>query len=83
LHQNDGTTGHRSAITCTYCCGNRFRRDDLRLRLRAAESAQNRETIVADNLVPNELGPRNNMMLMVCLIPLIATALFLYLVIET
>jgi hypothetical protein len=41
------------------------------------------KTIVADNLVPSELGPRNNMVLMVCLIPLIATALLLYLVIET
>src|SRR5206468_5950942 len=41
------------------------------------------KNIVADNLVPNELGPRNNMVLMVCLIPLIATALLLYLVIET
>ena len=41
------------------------------------------QTIVADNLVPSELGPRNNMVLMVCLIPLIATALLLYLVIKT
>ena len=41
------------------------------------------QTIVADNLVPSELGPRNNIVLMVCLIPLIATALFLYLVIKT
>ena len=41
------------------------------------------KTIFADNLVPSELGPRNNMVLMVCLIPLIATALLLYLVIET
>jgi hypothetical protein len=39
--------------------------------------------IVADNLVPSELGPRNNMVLMVCLIPLIATALLLYPVIKT
>jgi hypothetical protein len=41
------------------------------------------KTIVADNLVPSELGPRNNMVLMVCLIPLIATALLLCLVIKT
>jgi hypothetical protein len=27
------------------------------------------KTIVADNLVPSELGARNNMVLMVCLIP--------------
>jgi hypothetical protein len=41
------------------------------------------KTIVVDNLVPSELGPRNNMVLMVCLIPLIATALLLYLIIKT
>ena len=41
------------------------------------------KTIVADNLVPSELGPRNNMVLVVCLIPLIATALLIYLVIKT
>src|SRR5438046_6706674 len=41
------------------------------------------KNIVADNLVPSELGPRNNMVLMVCLIPLIATALLLYLIIKT
>ena len=41
------------------------------------------KTIVADNLVPSELGPRNNMVLMVCLIPLIGTALLLYLIIKT
>jgi hypothetical protein len=41
------------------------------------------KTIVADNLVPSELGPRNNMVLMVCLIPLIITALLLFLIIKT
>jgi hypothetical protein len=41
------------------------------------------KTIVADNLVPSELGPRNNMLLMVSLIPLIFTALLLYLVLKT
>ena len=41
------------------------------------------KTIVTDNLVPSELGPRHNMVLMVCLIPLIATALLLYLIINT
>ena len=41
------------------------------------------KTIAADNLMPSELGPRNNMVLMVCLIPLITTALLLYLVIKT
>ena len=41
------------------------------------------KTIVSDNLVPSELGPRNNMVLMVCLIPIIVTALLLYLIIKT
>lgn len=41
------------------------------------------KTIVADSLVASELGARNNIVLMVCLIPLIATALLLYLVITT
>ena len=41
------------------------------------------KTIVADNLVPTALGARNNMVLMVCLLPLIATALLLYLIITT
>ena len=41
------------------------------------------KTIVADNLVPTELGARNNMVLMVCLLPLIATALLLYLIVTT
>ena len=41
------------------------------------------KTIVRDNLVPSELGPRNNMVLMVCLIPIILTALLLYLIVKT
>ena len=41
------------------------------------------KTIVADNLVPIELGPRNNMILMICAIPLVITARLLYLVIKT
>jgi hypothetical protein len=41
------------------------------------------KTIVSDNLVPSELGARNNMVLMVCLIPIIVTALLLYLIITT
>jgi hypothetical protein len=41
------------------------------------------KTIVADNLVPSELGARNNMVLMICAIPLVITALLLYLVIMT
>ena len=79
----DGTAGYRSllpvrivaaiafvAMICAYVYVLRH--------LRKIE-----KTIVADNLVPSELGPRNNMVLMVCLIPLIATALLLYLVIKT
>jgi hypothetical protein len=41
------------------------------------------KTISTDNLVPSELGARNNMVLMVCLIPIIRTALLLYLIITT
>jgi len=36
------------------------------------------KAIVSDNLVPSELGARNNMVLMVCLIPIIVTALLRY-----
>jgi hypothetical protein len=41
------------------------------------------KTIAADDLIPSELGARNNMVLMVCLIPLIVTALLVYLIIKT
>jgi hypothetical protein len=41
------------------------------------------KTIVADDLVPTELAARNNTGLMVCLIPIIVTALLLYLIIKT
>jgi hypothetical protein len=41
------------------------------------------KTIMADHLVPAEIGPRNNLVLMVCLIPLIVTALLLFLIINT
>jgi hypothetical protein len=41
------------------------------------------KAIVADNLVPSELGPRNNMVLMICAIPLVITVLLLYLVLTT
>jgi len=40
------------------------------------------KAIVADELIPTEIGARNNMVLMVSLIPLIVTAL-LYLIIKT
>jgi hypothetical protein len=39
--------------------------------------------LLAENLVPSELGPRNNLVLMVCLIPLIVTTLLLFLLIKT
>jgi hypothetical protein len=41
------------------------------------------KAIVADNLVPSELGPRNNMVLMICAIPLVITVLLLYLLLTT
>jgi hypothetical protein len=41
------------------------------------------KTIAADDLIASELGARNNIVLMVCLIPLIVTALLLYLIIKT
>ena len=40
-------------------------------------------SITAVNLVPSELGTRNNMVLMICLLPLTATALLFYLIINT
>jgi hypothetical protein len=40
------------------------------------------QTIVADNLVPTERGPRNNMVLMICAIPIIVVALLLFLIIK-
>jgi len=82
-HQSDGITCYRPPVTRPRRCHDRFPRHDLRLRLCASALAKIEKTIVADNLVPSELGPRNNMVLMVCLIPLIATALLFYLVIKT
>ena len=40
------------------------------------------QTIVKDDLVPTERGPRNNVLLMVCAIPIIVVALLFYLVIK-
>jgi hypothetical protein len=40
------------------------------------------QTIVKDDLVPTERGPRNNVLLMVCAIPIIVVALLLYLLIK-
>jgi undecaprenyl pyrophosphate phosphatase UppP len=39
-------------------------------------------TIVKDDLVPTERGPRNNVLLMVCAIPIIVVGLLFYLVIK-
>ena len=40
------------------------------------------QTIVADDLVPTERGPRNNVVLMICAIPIIIVTLLLYLIIK-
>jgi len=40
------------------------------------------QTIVKDDLVPTERGPRNNVLLMVCAIPIIVVALLLFLAIK-
>jgi undecaprenyl pyrophosphate phosphatase UppP len=40
------------------------------------------QRIVKDDLVPTERGPRNNVLLMVCAIPIIVVALLFYLVIN-
>jgi hypothetical protein len=38
------------------------------------------KTIVADALVPKELGPRNNVILMICAIPIVVVGLLLFLI---
>jgi hypothetical protein len=40
------------------------------------------QTIVKDDLVPTERGPRNNLLLMVCAFPIIVVALLFYLVLK-
>jgi hypothetical protein len=40
------------------------------------------KTIVADALVPKELGPRNNLVLMICAIPIIVVSLLLFLIVK-
>lgn len=40
------------------------------------------KTIAADNLVPVQRGPRKNMVLMVCAIPIIVVSLLVYLIIN-
>lgn len=39
-------------------------------------------TIAADNLVPAERGPRNNVVLMICVLPIIVTTLLLFLILK-
>jgi undecaprenyl pyrophosphate phosphatase UppP len=41
------------------------------------------QTIVKDDLVPAERGPRNNVLLIICAIPIIVVTLLFYLVIKT
>ena len=38
--------------------------------------------IVADNLVPAEKGPRNNMVLIVCAVPIVVVTLLLFLILK-
>jgi hypothetical protein len=40
-------------------------------------------TIAADNLVPAPRGPRNNMVLIICAIPIIVTGLLVFLILNT
>jgi hypothetical protein len=40
------------------------------------------QTIVKDDLVPTQRGPRNNVLLMICAIPIIVVALLLFLLIK-
>jgi hypothetical protein len=39
-------------------------------------------TIVSDNLVPSRRGPRNNVVLIICVIPIIVVTLLLFLIIR-
>jgi hypothetical protein len=40
-------------------------------------------TIAADALEPEELGPRNNLVLLICAIPIMVVALLLFLIVKT
>ena len=40
-------------------------------------------TMVADDLVPRQRGPRNNVVLIICAVPIIVVTLLLYLIIKT
>ena len=39
-------------------------------------------TITADNLIPAQRGPRNNLVLMVCAIPVIVVSILMFLIIK-
>lgn len=39
-------------------------------------------TILADDLVPGERGPRNNVVLIICAIPIVVVSLLLFLIFE-
>lgn len=39
-------------------------------------------TIAADDLVPKQRGPRNNVVLIICAVPIVVTLLLLYLVLK-
>ena len=39
-------------------------------------------TIVADSLVPAERGPRNNVVLIICAVPIIVTSLLVFLILN-
>ena len=41
------------------------------------------QTIVADNLVPPRRGPRNNVVLIICAVPVIVVTLLLFLILNT
>lgn len=41
------------------------------------------KAISVDNLVPTQLGPRNNMVLMICAIPVIVVSVLLFLIVKT
>lgn len=39
-------------------------------------------TIIADDLVPRERGPRNNVVLIICAVPIVIITLLLFLIIK-
>lgn len=41
------------------------------------------QTILSDNLVPPRRGPRNNVVLIICAVPIIVVSLLLFLILKT